>query len=207
MILIGYILRLKNKIKLIDIYVLLIFIACVFFTSNGPRYLTPIFPFLIFYFLYPMQRLRKVRRKLIGLTFLIILIPSLIADFHYINKARNDPYKADEKGYLESLKWIKHHSLPHERIMCRKPKIAFLFTDLRAAYYPATEDAKKSMEMIKKNEIDYIVLDNLGKKDKKFGIWLAKRFFDTVIEKYPDNFLQVYSSKKSAGNIVYRVIK
>jgi hypothetical protein len=193
--------------KPVDFYVPLVFMTCLFWPVHGPRFIVPIFGFLVFYFFCAVKAIAKAKRNLAVLAVLIILIPALLADLAYIYKARSNPYEPQELSYFEALAWLKVHSSADSIIMCRKPSVTFLITDRRAMDYSCINDAKKIIKMIEIKGINYVVFDTLGKEDERFGIWTADRFLRPVIQKYPERFLCVYASRGSDKNYVYRVIE
>lgn len=203
----GYIIRVKRGIKPVDFYVFFVFMVCMFWPVHGPRFIASIFAFLIIYFLCGAEAITKARRNLAALAALMIIILSLFADFEHIYKARSNAYEPEEGSYLEALAWIKQHSLPGSRIMCRKPRLTFVIANRRAMYYPQIADPEKIIKVIEENDINYVVLDVWGKKNERFGMWAADKFLRPVIEKYPERFLRVYSSRGPVKNYVYRVIR
>lgn len=205
LILYGYILRIKKKIKPVDLYVFFIFLTCFFWPVHGVRFISPIFPFLILYLFIGVAALAKKKRWIIYLTALMILLPGLFGDFQQIYKSRFDFYAPEERSYLDALEWIKQNTSLDSKIMCRKPRLTFIITGRRAMYYPAIDNPEKVKNMIEKNGINYVILDAIGEKDARFQLWITDRFLRPVIKKYPQAFKFTYASSKPE-TYVYRVL-
>ncbi len=203
----GCLCRLKKGLRVIDFYFGLLIVMLILYPFSSTRHIWSIFPLLLLFFFEGIERALKTRgRVLICILVGIFLSASLYADIKHIHKVQINPYSAEEQDYLAAVEWVKENSPSESIIMCRKPRIAFFYSNRRAMFYPSTLDTKKTLKTVKDDGVDYVIFDTLGIKDAAFGMWKADKFLKPLLRDYPEHFSLIHSIDDS-GTAVYKVKK
>ena len=63
-----------------------------------------------------------------------------------------------------ALEILKRTTSKEVIISARKPRIASLFSERKAVGYPYTRDTEKLLENLKKNRVDYVILDQFSRE-------------------------------------------
>jgi hypothetical protein len=84
---------------------------------------------------------------------------------HLIKEKKNpDPGATVFYKYLVVLEILKRTTSKEVIISTRKPRIASLFSERKAVGYPYTRDTEKLLENLKKNRVDYVILDQFSRE-------------------------------------------
>jgi hypothetical protein len=154
----------------------------------------------------------KPNLKLNGLLFLPLLI-LYIHPYHAFNKDENDPnrfqnpnadfqsypldrlyqtaetdYQPNWRKYFDVALWVKKNTPAGSVVATRKPELFHVFSDRFTVYYPYDLNQDSFMATMKKNQVKYVVLDQLGFSSA--GLYLYP-----VIKDHPQNFKLIYQEK------------
>jgi hypothetical protein len=154
----------------------------------------------------------KPNLKLNGLLFLPFLIV-YIYPYHAFNSNESDPnrfqnpntdwqiypierlnqtaetdYQPNWRKYFNIGIWMKANTPAGSVVATRKPELFHIFSDRYTVYYPLELDQKRFMEVMKKNQVKYVVLDQLGYSS-------AGQYLYPVIQGNPKNFKLIYQEK------------
>ena len=93
------------------------------------RFILPIFPFYIYFFLIGLRSFSNINKKLISLFFVTTFV--LIGCFNIFQNYKNNfqlnigPYTQESK---EMFKFLNNNVLENETVIFRKPRVMRLFT-------------------------------------------------------------------------------
>ena len=194
---------LKNfcKFKIISFYIIFYFLILIIWPYQEPRFLWPIFIFIIFFILEGIDFIfKKNVSKIKNIFFILIILSTLSGDLRIIYKTSN-LYSEEEYSFLEALSWIKNNTPKESIIISRKPRATFFHTDRLSISYPNTKDVYKALLFIKDIKANFVILDSIGSKYKDFNLWRSDIFLRPVIESYPMNFHLVFKTKDSKTKI------
>lgn len=156
----------KNKKCLFTYYFLIYFLVIILWPyREEARFLLPIMPFIIFYFLIglksalsPIINLFSPKIFYFLVFFLIIFnIPSL----PYKPKTYND-LPNYFKNFITIHYWIKNNLNDDGIILCFKPQITYFYTQHKAVGYPFNKNPDALWQGIKANHIKYIIIDEFS---------------------------------------------
>jgi hypothetical protein len=153
----------------------------------GTRFELPVIPFLLLGILYGLWELvylislkLKLNLRINPLWFalaILIFIPG-VKRAHTEAKKK---YEANFNDYFEIAKWMKENVKEDAVVACRKPDLFYLFSGKYVCNYKYTEDDKDLLEDLKKKNVNYVVVENLG-----FGS--TGRYLVPAIRKNERNF-------------------
>ena len=110
---------------------------------QGLRFILPIFPFYIYFFLIGLRTFSNINKKLICLffvsTFILIGCFNIIENFKNNFKLNIGPYTAESK---EMFKFLNNNVLENETVIFRKPRVMRLFTKKDSVFYNNINDFK-----------------------------------------------------------------
>jgi hypothetical protein len=134
----------------------------------GTRFELPIVPFLLFGLIYGLWELIylislkiNLNKKLNPLWFAVLILIFLpgLKRAHLEAKKKYEPNFND---YFELAKWMKENVKEDVMVACRKPDLFYLFSGKYVCNYKYTEDDKDLLEDLKKKNVSYVVIENLG---------------------------------------------
>jgi len=180
-ILVGWWIKLKaTKTALIPLYLAFyLFILIVPISKGVARYLIPITPFLVWYFLIGTATLVGMLGKLLSINlprlrlvffavyvalFYSVLLSTLLVALVKIPVllGKLSPEEAAVSSYLEAADWLKLHTPQEEVILARKMDALYLRSGRQAVRYPFTTDQELMIAFLSHYDISYVVLDSLG---------------------------------------------
>jgi hypothetical protein len=134
----------------------------------GIRFELPVIPFMLlgllcglWEFIYLISKKMNFNKKLNPLWFavmILVFIPG-VKRAHAEAKKKYDPNFND---YFELAKWMKENVKEDAVVACRKPDLFYLFSGKYVCNYKYTEDDKDLLEDLKKKNVSYVVIENLG---------------------------------------------
>ena len=185
-LLIGFVLTLWHGREVEEIYVALYGLVLLLYpTPVVPRYLVPVFPFLLLYLIIGVETLAGLLRpRLTGVVFagtaVVLLATNLIA-------ATFPPPEALDgmEDYQELAAWFKDQAAPDSIVMSRKPSLFYLWTSRKGVVFPFTADGRSIVQVICHREVDYVVQDSFSA--------VTERYLMPMLAKYDGAFARVYS--------------
>jgi hypothetical protein len=156
---------------------------------TGVRFMLPLVPFLILFFFYGLYELislvlRKMKssetviNKYIAYAFLLaalVYTPRL----EVLNKQARKPMDRVFYTYFELAKWTKKNLPEDAIILCRKPKLFYMYSDHFVNGIIKRSDPEEVLEIMRKQKYTHIVL---------YGDGLSQRYFVPLYNKYPYKF-------------------
>lgn len=166
----------------------------------GTRFVLPIAPLLVFLIgmgIYSLLRIickqLKVQNQFITslaipLSFLAFL-PLFTPEIHELHKKALNVYPKNYKNYFELAKWANQNTDRDAIISCRKPAFFYLYSTRKTTTYSKTLDKEKVIEGLLKNNVDYVILDQLGYSS-------TSRYLYPAIKRYPAKFKVIKKTEK-----------
>ena len=148
------------RVKKYGIYILLTF-GLLFSWPQvwvGPRFLLPLLPFVILYFLegleFIFQKYKLSKGSIVA--FFIIIIIQLFPVYKLHQKSQSD-YPRSTANYLAIAEWLK----PQKKVnvACSKPNVFYMFSDKYAFRYLYSTNASEVIHHLRDNDAKYVVLD------------------------------------------------
>jgi hypothetical protein len=141
--LLAYFRRVKTTPRIYEIF-LPFYLAVVLLWPNpgGARYLIPIVPLYVYYFLEGAEILKRwlqIRRtEAILVPLLVLIFVSYGAEFAHLDFG---PFKEgiDKKETIELFSFIKSNTSPKDVFIFRRPRALALFTGRSASVYPESQ--------------------------------------------------------------------
>jgi hypothetical protein len=199
----GFIRSAQKKIGFINLYVAVYISGLMLWSYHSTRFLIPVYPFLLGYMI---DAFRSPRIKYIKLPLVSILLCSVIMANLGTVKNFMEKRESPERSAFEIYDWLKNNTPPGAIIMSSEPASIYLYSQRKAASWYMTRDADDFFDRVKKNKVDYILVDRKpivlirGRKINKFD-----DYFKAVIEKYPGCFELVHQSRARPEIMVYRI--
>lgn len=174
---------------------------------KGVRFLLPLIPIIVFLMVYASSLFLEKILGFVNLksTYLpLLLLPVLLfytQDFK-LNKDQQyqsyplqrlhleakNPYASKWKNYLKIAEYAKKNLKPSDIVACRKPQLFHIFSDRFTCFYPFEEDDKVLIEDLKKRNVKYVVVEQLGYSS-------TNRYLVPAVNKNKFNFRSVLHLK------------
>ena len=187
-ILLGWYNLIKKENNLSEYYFLFYLLLIFLFPFISTRYLVPILPLIILYFLVGIKLvLTKLVKKenVIKSTYfsviIILFIVSLMGSLYDITKQHQKPYYPDDwQDYYEASLWMKN--LDNATINARKCELTYLWSGKKCVWTPYKMSDTETLNFFKENNVKYILIDSFK--------WTqtTKEFIKPVILNHPKNF-------------------
>jgi len=197
----GLLLRIrKNGITLVDMYVFVYFVFILMWTHHGARYLVPILPFLVYYFLAGARWFIR-SRKILYILFMALIGLNIAGNIQESKEERRVYRTPAERSFVEAVDWLKANAPADSIVMSRRPAWVNSYTaGIRGLKFLRNNDKASQYRHIMKYRTDYCIVDNnvIYRDD-------AKQYLMPVVEAYPDSFELVYETQQLPRTLVYRI--
>ena len=137
--------------------------------NNWTRYVTPLIPFIYFFFYRGlfcllMDALGRKESKDLRLAWAVLLMAvPMYAPLARMHKIAGMPYHPVYEHYFNMAKELDGKLPPGTVVCCRKPDLFGYFApNLYAVNYRFDADADKVVDQMRRQKVDYVVLDQLG---------------------------------------------
>ncbi len=158
------------------------------------RFIFGIIPLILFYFLYAIHRLsRKLAGKgsphaFFNFTVATYLVLLLLLHLNFRNP--QTIYYSDWQNYRQCARWIKTHTPTEAVVSCRKPYLAYLWSNRRTVGIPRTSNDREVYRRFETNRVTHIIYD--------LFFWSAttRRYLTPVIQSHRKDFKIVYALKQ-----------
>jgi 4-amino-4-deoxy-L-arabinose transferase-like glycosyltransferase/IS1 family transposase len=170
-------------------------ILLLFPSAVVPRYIFPLFPFLLLYLIGGVETLLyPLGKRLGGVVFAVLAVTLLVANIGF-NTVR---FPAKQPGGLADFRsmasWLSDHTPSESVVLSRKPTLLYLWGHRKGVKFPYTADAQSILQVICDKKVDYVVRDSFSP--------VTERFLVPVIEQHTEAFTQVHSQN---GTHLFRV--
>jgi hypothetical protein len=196
----GFVLQARRSIGFIELYTICFFGICIIWPQmwSGVRFLIPIVPFLIYYFLVGLRglagamgsRLNPFLGKLLILFVLVIMVASCLTGLARAGQARASGqvrrYPPEWQNYFLVAEWCREHTPEGSIFLARKPSLFYLRARRPVMNYPYTADTEEMMSFMAQNQVDYVILDGFS--------WTGTtaRYLVPALQKHRDKFQAVH---------------
>jgi len=194
-VLTGFVHQVRSSLTLLEIYTALFLGVCLLWPQmwSGLRFVIPIIPLLLYYFLSGLRvlmRLLETRlfRRAGRLAAAMVLILVLFSSARGIAGAaeRFRRYPAQWENYFTAARWSRQNTGPGSIFVARKPSLFYLHARRQVLNYPYTSDTDRMMSFLAEEEVDYVLLDGFN--------WTGttRRYLMPAIGAHRDRFQPVY---------------
>ena len=126
-----YVRRLRTNPTVVECYVITATLPVIVYSSGySARYLLPVIPFFVFYFVEAASRLRWGQHAVCGAL-------AIGAIFNVANMEKG-PYRegVDMPEFQQLVAWVRSNTPPDAMIVSWNPRVLTLYTDRPSAWYP-----------------------------------------------------------------------
>jgi len=194
----GLILSLIKNRTIIEYY----FLTYVFFIFLIPdpssRFLFPVIPFIINYFLKGAEFIFKKldKKRVINLLVVLIVICSVLSISKDIYFEHKEDYYLNNwgenvDGFVDMALWSKDNIPKENNVIVYNPMMFYLLSDIKGNSPYLSYNKEEVLNQIYKKNAEYVIIDK--------GV--GKRYLSPVIDK--EHFEKIYERD---GNHIYRVI-
>ena len=196
----GFVLQARRSRGFMELYSGCFFGICIIWPQmwSGMRFLIPIVPFLIYYFLVGLRglagamgsRLAPLVGTLLILSVLVVVVISSLTGLARGGQARPSghvrPYPPEWQNYFDVAEWCREHTPEGSIFLARKPSLFYLRARRPVMNYPYTADTEEMMVFMAQNRVDYVILDGFS--------WTGTtaRYLVPALQKHRDKFQAVY---------------
>lgn len=176
------------------------------------RYLVPIYPFIVLYTLYGIERITKwchIRGGIFILSIFSLLMfvgnikylcPRVSSNVKntiaYINGDKYAGYSLAWIRFIEANKWIDENTPKNSILISRKPTLTYFYANRKTIRYLYTKDAQKLYNKLVQQRVDYVIVDRIS--------WKTIKYLVPTINTYPDRFQFVYKTL-APENYVFKI--
>jgi hypothetical protein len=186
---IGYISRIKDEINFIEIFFLLYLVIIIIYpySTQGMRFLFPVIPLYIFYIFLGIRKIFLQRKRMETLAFILMTVAIIISyargyatmNFNLIDEG------IGKKETIELFDFIKKRTDKKDVFIFEKPRVLSLFTGRKASCYHSPRDNKDLYDYFQEINASYVVAGRVFNRDP---------ILRSVLKRYKDNFIKVYSN-------------
>ena len=197
LVVLGFVSHLRYRKDGAEVYVAAYGLILLLFPSPVvPRYLLPLFPFLLLYVIGGLETLiYPLGKRLGGWAFVALATTLLVA-----NSASAATVSAVQQGgladYRSMATWLKDHTPPESVVLSRKPTLLYLWGHRKGAKFPYTTNAHSVLQVICDKHVNYVVRDSFSP--------VTARFLAPVLEHHQEVFTLVHSQNDTHLFLVNR---
>lgn len=208
LVVIGCFRRIKDSFSVIEAYVLSYFTMQLLWPMTDIRFIHPILPFILFYFLIGASNaggklgnlLSKplLAKKVVSALVVILIIISLSINLSLIlANASKGGLEPEQAHFYGAIDWLKNNTAKSSYILSVRPETVFVLSDRRAEAYPRRHllRANRYYDFILSSNFDYIVMDAFDYTKE------ARRPLARVINLHPREFKLVYAARSTSIKI------
>jgi len=210
----GYCWCFIKRRTIIEYYLCFYLILCItwWFNQQPQRFLTPVIPFIFYYFLIGLKRGMELLLKLAVkieknkvnmakkviwgmLVTLLISVnfpfkPSLIKNER--RKQFHPPALISE--FFSAINWINNYTAPDSIIMSARTPWVFMLTNRKTLTWPLFEPLPNIITSVLQNGVDYIVVSSIHQE--------TYHLLHNFVESYPGQFCKVFCNNKTS---IYKI--
>ncbi|MEM7548857.1 MAG: phospholipid carrier-dependent glycosyltransferase [Bacteroidota bacterium] len=159
----------------------------------GVRLVLPVIPILMGLFIYGLYQLIIFSLDKLTIKFsfnpliLSIFILFFLPEVKALNEKSYQRLSTNWKNYYEVAEWAKKNTPEGSVIACRKPSLFHLYSERFTNYYKYTPEDQVLLEDLKKKQVDYVVIDQLGYSS-------TVRYLYPAVQNNPLHFQVVYKT-------------
>ena len=170
-VLTGFVVQARRSLTLLEIYTALFLGVCLLWPEiwSGLRFIVPIIPLLLYYFLAGLRalaRLLDIRlfRRTGQLAAAAVLLVVLFSSARGVAVAaeRFRSYPAQWENYFTAARWCRQNTDQESIFVARKPSLFYLHARRQVLNYPYTSDTDRMMSFLAEKDVDYVILDGFN---------------------------------------------
>ncbi len=160
----------------------------------GIRFIIPILPLIIILAVYGLFDLAEQLHEQLTWSRNLVIVIIIVLLFFSVGALKNEhskaeaPYPPAYKNYFNIATWIKKNTDQDAVICCRKTSVFNFFSQRLTTKYKYTNDSKDLLETLEKQNVDYVVVEQLG-----YGS--TPRYLIPAIQKNQHRFQQILHLK------------
>lgn len=183
------------------VYIILTVLMLLIWQIYSSRYLLPLLPFIIFYFV--SGAIKILNRKTFILCIILLLAFNIIGQFKIIYLERTGYLPDEWKFYYSTMDYIDFNSQKQINVICRKPLSYHIVSDykLKTIGYPLSSNPEEIHNFVATNKINYIIRDNFAIS----GVNTASKYLDPYLNKYLNELELIYVSSDGITKL-YKVL-
>jgi hypothetical protein len=172
---------------------------------GGIRFILPLIPIAVFLALYGIKELIALALGEKNMTFVpyIFLLFGLLytKPISALEEQANQAMPSNYTNYFELAKWVKANTPKDAIISARKPDMFIYYADRTCIGDKPSLDDKEVMDYFRKNNVDYVVIEQLGfSSTAKYLVPAVQKNmdkFDVVLQlPNPDTYLLKFKRDK-----------
>lgn len=213
-ILTGFFSRITKKLAIVEIYVFFYFGLNLLWQCIDIRFLHPIFPFIVMYFLIGASVIStklsqlinspKLAKYMTSAVVIIVIILSLQVDaIMAVDNLTGKSVSSSHKNFYKANEWLKTNSPKQSIILSIRPEITYLLSGRKSENY-LNDGYKKYADyyfnLATQNNYDYVIIDTFA-----YSIRSRKYLTQAILEDKV-TFQQVYGPKDN-GVRIFKVQK
>lgn len=182
---IGIWVKAEEKKYIFSLYfVIYLILICLWPYREDGRYILPIVPFMLLYFLSGLKAMLSfLPQKISGYCFLGLSFCLLAFNILSLPKEKLSyeslypPYK----NFISLHNWIKNNLPAQGIIISRKPTVTYFYTGHQSACYPFSLNPDELWQEVLKNNARYIILDEFSKESFYYLLPFIIKYEDRLI--------------------------
>jgi hypothetical protein len=160
---------------------------------SGMRFLIPMIPLLIYYFLSGLRAFMRILGARLSLRagqllVAVVVVVLLFSSASGIARASGRLYRypAQWENYFAAATWCRQNTDAGSIFVARKPSLFYLQARRKVLNYPYTSEAARMMSFLAENGVDYVLVDGFT--------WTGttRRYLIPAIEAHRERFQPVY---------------
>ena len=157
----------EDKGCIFHYYFIIYLLSIIFWPfKEGLRFILPILPFILFYFLIGLKKIisyisKKAALAHLSSIFFVFFIFNLLS-LPVVFKYSSEPLPPALKDFVSLHQIIKENVPKEGLILSRKPTITYFYTKHKAVCYPFTLNPEEIRDTILRNRIKYIIVDEFS---------------------------------------------
>lgn len=196
-IIFGFVLSMKKDRTIIEYYFLTYVPIILLIPDPSSRFLFPVIPFIIGYFLTGIENISiKLNKKLIINLFVVLIISfsviGISKDLYFEHKEDYylNNWGENVAGFVDMTLWAKDNIPKDENVIVYNPPMFYLLSGIKGNIPPMSYNKDEVLKQIYQKNAEYVIIDK--------GV--GKRYLSPVITE--NRFELVYEKE---GNYIYKV--
>ncbi len=157
----------------------------------GVRFMIPVIPLLLTGLFYGLYKILFVFFRQANKSFhpawLLVVVIFMIAPLGELHDQAKLPLHPAWQNYYAMAEWLRENEKPEVVVSCGKPALFYLYSGTFTMRYAFENDPEKLIEDLEKQQVDYVVLDQV------YGNTI--RYLLPAIKQYPERFEQIVYAK------------
>ena len=210
----GYCWCFIKRRTIIEYYLFFYLIVCIIWWFNliPQRFLTPVIPFIFYYFLIGLKKgmeflsklavkieknkVTMAKKVILGIVVTLLILANFPLKPNLIKNERRKQFHPPTRisKFFSAINWINEYTAQDSIIMSARAPWVFMLTNRKTLTWPLFEPLKNVITSILQNSVDYIVVSPIHQE--------TYSLLHNFIESYPKQFLRVFHNNKTS---IYKI--